>query len=136
MSFLSVTMSAMAVNPLFSTTITRLRPTTGYVEDSEGVKRTTYASTPITAIVQPSKPDVTNPAPEGERMDSWIDIITSTQILMAGPEGVSDVVVYNGGHYRVMKVEPYGDHGFFSALAQEYHGATPTQPDPVPEDDE
>lgn len=135
MSFLATTMAAMAANPLFATTITRLRPTTGFVTGREGVARTTYVSTTLTAIVQPTKPDMNQPSPEGERMESWIDIITPTSVLIAGHEHLADVVEWNGGKYRVMKVEDYSVHGYFAALAQEYHGATPTQPDPVADEE-
>lgn len=128
---LACDMSELVSDPEFLTSITRLRPTTVLVPGTEGESSATYVSTDLMAIVQPTgRPDQMDPQPEGERMDSWIMIQSAQTILMAEPGTVSDIVVWGGRKYRVMKVEDYSNCGYFVAYAQEYHAATPTQPDP------
>lgn len=127
-------MSELVSDPEFLSSITRLRPTTVLVPGTEGESSSTYASANLLAIVQPTgAPDRMDPQPEGERMDSWIMIQSAQAILMAEPETVSDIVVWGGRKYRVMKVEDYSAMGYYTAYAQEYHAATPTQPDPEEE---
>lgn len=127
-------MSEVVSDPDFQTSFTRLRPTTVFVQGTEGETSTTYAESAQLGIVQPTgRPDQMDPQPEGERMDSWIMIMSAEPVLMAEPDTVSDIVKWEGSTYRVMKVENYGAYGYHVAYAQEYHGDTPTQPDPVEE---
>jgi hypothetical protein len=121
-------LSEIVTDPEFLSTITRQRPTQSFVPGFEGRVRTTYVATSLQAIVQPVKPDFVAPSPEGERMDSWIEIYSAQSIFMVDATTESDIVEWNGGKYRVMKTERYEAYGYYVAYAQEYHPATPTVP--------
>jgi hypothetical protein len=121
-------LSELVTDPEFLSDIVRYRPVGGFVAGLEGRYRNTHTPTELTAIVQPtSNPDKTTPMPEGERMDGWIEIYSAQSLFMVGAANDSDVVGWNGGKYRVMKVERYEAYGYYVAYAQEYHAATPTR---------
>lgn len=125
-------LSDVASDPELMSEIVRLRPTVVRVPGTEGRARKTYASTPLLAIVQPGdRPDELESVPDGERMSNWITVICTEGILLAGPETISDIVVYAGSNYRVVKVEPFQAYGYCLAMCEEYHKAVPTQPAPT-----
>jgi hypothetical protein len=120
-------LSEIVTDPEFLSSITRYRPSGGFVPGYEGRFRSNYTATALNAIVQPTgNPDKASPSPEGERMASWIMICSKDSIFMVDHTRGSDFVAWNGGMFRVMKVERYEAYGYYAAFAQEYHPATPT----------
>lgn len=126
----------IASDPEFQSQITRLRPTTAMLPGTEGKVRTTYVAATFMAIVQPTgRPKELAALAEGERISSWISVITTEPILVGGADSLSDIVLYAGEKYRVTKVDPMQAFGFYDATCEEYNGATPTQPAPAEEEE-
>lgn len=105
-------------DPRFAQTIPLIRASGVRLPDGNYQKSTSNLT--IKCVVQPSKADdVLKYLPEGERQDNAISIHSATEIRMGDGNGQeSDVVIWNGGHYRVAFAKNWKDFGYWFAIAQ------------------
>lgn len=83
-----------------------------------------YQSTPTTltlgAVVTVAKERDLAQVAEGDRVTGAILLYSSSEVFLtrAGTagDGPSDVITWRGDQYRLAKVWPYGDYGYWKAL--------------------
>ena len=87
------------------------------------------AVTPITAfgVITVADADTLQMIPEADRTQSAMSFYTTTPIVLShgnepqlsgtsGTQGVSDVLIWRGIRFRISKVFPYIDYGYFHAV--------------------
>lgn len=70
--------------------------------------------------LQPPTPEELDQVPEGDRVTAIIAIHCTQQIYETNVDhshGISDIVLWHGEKYRVIKVFPWNDYGYWKALA-------------------
>lgn len=88
-----------------------------------------YVLTPtviqMTGIVQPtSAADRMNLLPEGQRQSASISIWSTVELRVSdGISDESDVVIWQGGKYRLMFVKHWELHGYWFAIGVAYTNA-------------
>ena len=63
--------------------------------------------------------------PEGDRVTGMISVHTTRKLFQThtgAQPGLSDVIVWNGDKYRILKLFPYQDFGFTKALGARLSG--------------
>ena len=119
-----ITVEELMNDPDFCTTITRLRPTVAYV--NEGERRATWERTDnLTAIIQPASTDDMKAMPEGISVEGLQVLWTASQIFLGDNTVDSDVVVYKGKSFRVVKSSDWSDNGYYQAFATYYADGVP-----------
>jgi hypothetical protein len=85
-----------------------------------------YKKVPITisgyGVIQPATPEDLKMVEPGDRVTGMIAIWSHTPIYHTGPNGVSDIIIWNCQKYRVMSVNPWGDGGFVHATCARISG--------------
>jgi hypothetical protein len=89
--------------------------------------RWTDAQTQVAAwgSIQPPNPEELEQVPEGDRVLGLIAIHTTQVIYETNVEltnGISDIVTWHNCKYRVVKVYPWQDYGYWKALAVRMSG--------------
>lgn len=106
----------------------RHRSTIQSLGDAAGEVSTVVAPLTLTASITPLKnPNELQLLPEGLRSSKCIKIFTQMPIYAEDGDGISssqvqgeavfDMIVYDGGRYKVYLVRPWLDHGFYEAIA-------------------
>lgn len=75
--------------------------------------------------IQPPNPEELEQVPEGDRVLGLIAIHSSQPIYETNVEltnGISDIVIWHNQNYRVVKVFPWQDYGYWKALATRMSG--------------
>jgi hypothetical protein len=75
--------------------------------------------------IQPPSPEELEMVPEGDRVTGMIVIHSSQPIYETNvnlTNGISDLVTWHDNQYRVMKVLPWQDYGYWKALAVRMSG--------------
>jgi hypothetical protein len=119
-----VDVSELMSDPEFMRAVVLRRATIHFANEGEAIS--SYEDTDFTASVQPAKAEDVALLPEGERGSGRIvSIYTSTALkpdMSDGKTTIADLIVVGGtrpGTFRVVGVEPWGDNGYFKALAVE-----------------
>jgi hypothetical protein len=117
-----VDVSELMSDPEFMSAVTLRRATVHLANEGEAIS--SYTDTAVTASVQPATAEEIAGLPEGERGSGRIiKLYSATEFKQSdGDASVADVVVTvgaNPGRFRVVGVEPWGDNGYFKALAVE-----------------
>ena len=79
-------------------------------------------------IIQPAKAKELEQIPEGDRTDGAQTFHSSSVIYIthsgetSTPDGISDVITWHNQQYRIMKVWPWDDFGYFKALGVRMSG--------------
>ncbi|MFP3391013.1 hypothetical protein [Brevibacillus sp. SIMBA_040] len=65
--------------------------------------------------------------PEGDRVTGLMCFYSTQELFESGDgnapiEGTTDVVEWKGNRYKLIKVFPYGDYGFYKAVGQRKAG--------------
>ncbi|MFC8686321.1 hypothetical protein [Brevibacillus porteri] len=60
--------------------------------------------------------------PEGDRATGMMSFYATVSINTTNEEGTSDQIEWCGDRYRVKKVFPYGDYGYWKAVAERMAG--------------
>ena len=111
-----ISVSHVLTNPNFTTDFTIERKTGTW---SNGI----YTLGEPTVInrngaIQPSSNDELQFLPEGERQNNAISIWCNQEIRMGDGVGInSDVIVYNGGRYKVQFMQDWSANGYWFAIA-------------------
>lgn len=95
-----------------------------------GWRETEPTTLGISGIVTPSSPMELQQVPEGDRVIGAITVTTATQLYQTHSAGVadpgqalSDRIVWHGDTHRIAGVWPWGDQGFWKAIAVRERGA-------------
>lgn len=100
------------------------RSTVQFVLGGEQIVVTTI---PALGVVTVSDADTLQMIPEADRTQGAMSFYSSTPILLshgnepqlsgtAGTQGVSDVLIWRGIRFRISKVFPYIDYGYFHCV--------------------
>lgn len=100
-------------DPDFIESVTLRRPTPSM---QEGVAVATHVDTTITAIVQPATPRELMGLPEGQRLKDVVSVWSATE--MKAEPGAPDILLRSGRSYRVIKLEPWAEAGYYRAFAE------------------
>ena len=75
--------------------------------------------------IQPPNPEELDQIPEADRVTGIIAIHSTQPIYETNVEmtyGISDIVVWHGNQYRIVKVYPWQDYGYWKAVAVRMSG--------------
>jgi hypothetical protein len=75
--------------------------------------------------IQPPNPEELEQVPEGDRVSGVIAVHSTQPIYETNVEltnGISDIVIWHKQKYRVVKVFPWQDYGYWKALAVRMSG--------------
>ena len=75
--------------------------------------------------IQPPEPEELEQVPEGDRMLGVIAVHCTQRLYETNTnqtDGISDQVIWHGENYRVFKVYPWNDYGYWKALAVRMSG--------------
>lgn len=116
---MAIDMSELNGDPDFSETVTLRRPLTPTFAN-EGVATYGYAAdAPLVATVQPAKPSDLAMLPEGVNLSETISVWSGTQMKVGDETGQgSDIIVWGGKSYRVIKLEDRSKNGYWRAFAE------------------
>lgn len=70
--------------------------------------------------IQPPTPEELDQVPEGDRITGVIAIWSTGQIYETNVDsklGISDIATWHNEPYRILKVFPWNDYGYWKALA-------------------
>lgn len=79
-------------------------------------------------IVEPAKSKDVDQVPEGDRIEGAIAFYSSSPLYEthAGqtnvPDGISDVITWHNQPYRLLKVFPWSDFGYYKAIGVRMSG--------------
>lgn len=86
----------------------------------------TAVSVPMWGSIQPANPEELEQIPEADRVTGILTIHSTQPIYETNVTpmftGRSDIVNWNNQQYRVLKVYPWSDYGFFKAIAVRMSG--------------
>lgn len=60
--------------------------------------------------------------PEGDRVTGLMCFYSTVPIFTTNEEGTADQLEWRGERYRVKRVFPYGDYGYYKAVAERMAG--------------
>lgn len=115
-------LSEVVLNPDFAQDVTITRSSGSFGEGGWiNTSSTIYAKGTI--VVADSR--ALQQIPEGDRVVGSMQLLIDIQIYetSAARGGLSDQIVWRGDNYRVQKVDPWGDFGFWSAILVRMEGA-------------
>jgi hypothetical protein len=124
--------SRVVSNPMFATSFSLLRSTGGDFA-TNGVWADTQTTVPMWGIVKPATAKELEQVPDGDRVKEVKSFHSTQQMFIthvdgvnvtdpAYSPGVSDIVVYQGSHYRLSKIYPWQDFGYYKALGVRIEG--------------
>jgi hypothetical protein len=80
---------------------------------------------PMWGSIQPPDPEELEMIPEGDRIVAAIAVHCTQRIYETNTNqtnGISDLVLWHGENYRVLKVYPWNDYGYWKAIAARISG--------------
>jgi hypothetical protein len=109
-------------DPDFAQTFTIVRSNNGRFVMGKWVNNTIKIN--AWGSLQPPTPEELEMVPEGDRVTGVVAVHTSMLIYETNVQqgGISDIVNWHGQDYRVMKVFPWQDYGYYKALAVRMSG--------------
>ena len=124
-----VNVSRIIKDPKFNQAFT-VRRSSGSFVNGRWVE--TYADLSFRGVISVADAKTLQAMPEGDRITGAIvihtlysDPIYTTRsegdVSGTGP-GTSDIIVWRSEHYRILKVDPYVDYGYFRAVAERIEG--------------
>ena len=81
---------------------------------------------PAVGVIRPASEREIQLVPEGDRVTGLIAIHSAAPLYLThtGPApGLSDVIVWRGDSYRLLKLWPYADFGYYKALGARLTGS-------------
>lgn len=94
-----------------------------------GAWQNAVVSIPGYGVVQPSTPEELEQVPEGDRVKGMVtfhssQVIYETNRVGIGnvDEGTSDTILWNNQTYRIVKVFPWQDFGYYKAMGARTSG--------------
>lgn len=115
-------MSDVILNPDIAQTFTVYRRTGSW---NDGRWAGTESSISVEGVVSVASPEDLQQLPEADRLSSTM-VFHATVPLYAEDKTqdiVADEMLWNGRRYRTVTVYPYGDYGYYKALAARMGGA-------------
>jgi hypothetical protein len=117
-----VSVAELMSDPEFMSAVTLRRAVVHMANEGEAIS--SYTDTEVTASVQPATAVEIDSIEIGERGSGRIvSVYSATEFKDSnGKTTIADLVVVGGtrpGTFRVVGVEPWGDNGYFKALAVE-----------------
>lgn len=109
-------------DPDFAQPFSILRSSGAFVSGGWQNITTTVNSSGV--IVPATEQDIAQ-VPEGDRVTGMISVHTTAKLFQThtgSQPGLSDVLLWNGDRYRILKLFPYQDFGFTKALAARMSG--------------
>lgn len=94
-----------------------------------GYTVTSTDALPFWGIIQPATDEELAQVPEGDRVTGMIGFISEQRMYethgsgVGQPSGLSDTITWNDQLYKVVKVVPWKDFGFWKAIASRQSGA-------------
>lgn len=73
-------------------------------------------------IIQPATAEELDEVPEADRVRGVISVHSSQPIYETNPNGISDLVSWNNQTYKIVKLYPWNDFGYFKGLAVRMSG--------------
>lgn len=89
---------------------------------NEGVASFTYLpDVQISADVEDASPADLKSLPEGTNLDDVIAVWSGSELKIGDQSGQgSDVLIVDGKHYRVVKLEDWSENGYWMAFAERF----------------
>jgi hypothetical protein len=89
--------------------------------DAEGTPTTTQQRLAATGLVQPPSDDQILMLPEGNRTNNLLVFYTATLVQVGDQKTKQpDVIQYQGRTFRVVRVDSWGNAGYYAAIGQEF----------------
>lgn len=120
-------MSEIVNDPDFAQAFTITRSQNGTWENGIWVNAT--VAIPGYGVIQPTTPEELKQVPEADRVTGMVSFHSSSVIYETHTNGVtdstaaiSDTIAWNNQSYRVVKVFPWQDFGFYKAICSRMSG--------------
>jgi len=86
--------------------------------------RTVLTETQLTmrGVVTVADAETMEQLPEGDRVSGLMCFYANRELFRTREDGTSDQIVWRGERYRVKQVFPYGDYGYYKAVAERMAG--------------
>ena len=110
-------------DPAFAQSFTITRSSGGVWKSGRWSNAT--VDVPAWGSIQPPNPEELEQVAEGDRVSGVIAVHTTQPIYETNVDltnGISDLVTWHGQKYRVVKVYPWQDYGYWKALAVRMSG--------------
>ena len=122
----TLNLSRVASSPAFAQNYTVNRSSGSF---QLGGYVSTTSPIPFWGIIQPLTDEELAQVPEGDRVQGMMGFISEQQMFetnatgIGQPSGLSDTITWNAVVYKVVKVVPWKDFGFFKAIGSRQVGA-------------
>lgn len=120
-------LSSVVDDPDFAQAFTITRSSGGSWQ--AGIWTNATTALPGFGVIQPITPEELKQIPEGDRVEGMITFHSSapiyethTQSITDTNAGISDVIRWNGQNYRIIKVAPWQDFGYYKAFGARMSG--------------
>lgn len=114
-----ISLAEIVADPDFAQTYT-INRSSGVFQLGKFVGTTTPL--PSYGIIKPAKANELEQIPEGDRITGAITVHSTDQIFETNQGGLSDTVNWSGQNYKVSKVWPWNDFGYWKALLTRMSG--------------
>ncbi|MGD8188568.1 hypothetical protein ACQCN2_01075 [Brevibacillus ginsengisoli] len=89
---------------------------------SSGRTVSSEVSLSMIGIVTVADADTLEQLPEGDRVTGMMCFYSTQELFRTREQGTSDEIEWRGERYRVKKVFPYGDYGYYKAVGDRMAG--------------
>jgi len=76
----------------------------------------------LLGVITVADPKTLEQLPEGDRVIGLMCFYATVPIFTTNEQGTSDQIEWRGERYRVKQVFPYGDYGYYKAVAERMAG--------------
>lgn len=122
-----INLSEIVVDPDFAQEFSILRSNGGSWQLGKWVNAT--ITVPTFGIIQPSTPEELEQVPEGDRVKGALSFHSETVLFETHTNapndpnaGISDIIAWRGQSYRLIKVFPWEDFGYYKAIGVRMSG--------------
>lgn len=77
----------------------------------------------VTGVVTVADAKTLEQLPEGDRITGLMCFYATQELFETREEGISDQIEWRGERYKVKRVFPYGDYGYYKAVGERMTGA-------------
>jgi hypothetical protein len=105
--------SVAITNPDVAQSYTIQRTTGAFVLGGYTTVDTTMI--PAYGVITVAAPKDLRQVPEGDRVEGSMLFFATQEIMETRPSGLSDTILWRGDNYKIVKVWPYGDYGYWKA---------------------
>lgn len=114
-----IDVSELMDDPEMAQPFTVRRPTGSF--GNEGIYTKSYKTLALVGPVQPAGPEAAKIVPEGTRLDNLMCFYSVDQLSVGDGKNVeADIVQFQGDSFKVVKVLPWGNNGYWCAYAEGY----------------